>query len=90
MKTDIGYFDRSTIAQYIGTFLFIGLLESHIVSRPRAFLLGPWLICLCLTVADGAEFRSRWTRVVPIAGVFVNPLREPLPRATRFVQRRSM
>jgi len=38
MDTEKRYFDRSTVAQYVGTVLFIVLLETHVVSRPVAFL----------------------------------------------------
>jgi len=68
MKTDKVYFNRSTIAQYIGTVLFIVLLESHVVSRPIAFLLGPWIICLCLLIAALSDFRTKWRRLLLIAG----------------------
>jgi hypothetical protein len=68
MDSEKGYFDRSTVAQYVGTVLFIVLLETHVVSRPTAFLLGPWIICLCLFVAAPSNFRSRWRRIVLVAG----------------------
>ena len=61
------YFGRATIAQYVGTVLFIVLLETHTVSRPMAFLLGPWIICLCLFVAAPSNFLARWQRIVLIA-----------------------
>jgi hypothetical protein len=69
MDAEKGHFDRSTVAQYVGTVLFIVLLETHVVSRPLAFLLGPWIICLCLFVAAPSNFLARWRRIVLIAGV---------------------
>jgi hypothetical protein len=69
MNTERGYFDRSTVAQYVGTVLFIVLLETHVVSRPIAFLLGPWIVCLCLLVAAPSNFSTKWRRTVLVAGV---------------------
>ena len=69
MDTEKGYFDRSTVAQYVGTVLFIVLLETHVVSCWIAFLLGPWIICVCLLfVAAPSNFRIRWRRTVLVAG----------------------
>lgn len=46
--------------------LFIVLLESHIVSRAVAFLLGPLVIWLCLFAASPVA-RGRWRRTLPLA-----------------------
>ena len=37
---------RADVAQWIGTLLWIVLLESHVVSRPLVFLLGPFIVLL--------------------------------------------
>jgi hypothetical protein len=68
MDMENSYFDSSTVAQYVGIVLFIVLLETHVVSRPIAFLLGPWIICLCLFVAASSGFRTKWRRLILIAG----------------------
>jgi hypothetical protein len=68
MDCEKGYFDRSTVGQYVATVLFIVLIETHVVSRPMAFLLGPWIVCLCLFVAAASKFRTKWRHTVLIAG----------------------
>lgn len=57
---------RLDIAQYAGILLFIVLLESHVVSRAVAFLLGPLVVWLCLFVASPVA-RGRWRRTLPLA-----------------------
>ena len=56
------------IAQYAGAVLFILMLESGVASRAIAFLVGPFVICLCLFVASPTA-RGRWRRTVGIAAI---------------------
>ena len=63
-----GHMDRLTIGQYVGTLLWIVLLETRVVSRPMSFLLGPWLICGCFLVADPSRFRQKWGRDLLLSG----------------------
>ena len=37
---------RKDIAQWVGTILWIVLLESHVISRPLVFLFGPFIMLL--------------------------------------------
>ncbi len=67
MDAEGSYFDRLTIGKYIGVALSIALIETHLVSRPVAFLLVPWLISICLFIASPLHFRTMWRRAVLIA-----------------------
>ena len=49
---DESEWSRADIAQWIGTLLWIVLLESHVISRPLVFLFGPFIVLLSfVTVA---------------------------------------
>jgi hypothetical protein len=37
---------RADVAQWVGTLLWIVLLESHVISRPLVFLFGPFIVLL--------------------------------------------
>jgi len=41
---------RADIAQWVGTLLWIVLLESHVISRPLVFLFGPFIVLLSLVI----------------------------------------
>ena len=41
---------RPDIAQWVGTLLWIIMLESHVISRPLVFLFGPFLVLICFVV----------------------------------------
>ena len=58
---------RATVGKYIGAGLSVALIESHVVSRPVAFLLIPWLISLCLLIASPSHFRTTWRRTILIS-----------------------
>lgn len=60
---------RTRAGKYIGAALSIALIESHAVSRPVAFLLVPWLISLCLFIANPPHFRTMWQRAILISAV---------------------
>jgi hypothetical protein len=42
--------DRLDIAQWVGNLLWIIMLESHLLSRPFVFLVGPLVVLLCMFV----------------------------------------
>ena len=67
MPNSGSYFDRLTIGQYIGTVLFVALLETRFVARPVAFLIGPFVMCFCLLIATPSDFLKRWKRSLAIA-----------------------
>ena len=58
---------RLTLAQCIGTLLFVVAIETGLVSRPVAFLVGPFLVWFCMLVAAPAELRTKWKRTLFIA-----------------------
>jgi hypothetical protein len=63
-----GSFDRLTIGQFVGTLLLIVAVETRAVPRPAVFLLGPFVIWLCLLlVSPPAMRRNRWRKSLLIA-----------------------
>jgi hypothetical protein len=50
---------KLVVAQYVGALLFIAILESHLVSRPVAFLVGPFVVWICLFLASPSG-RGMW------------------------------
>lgn len=60
--------NRSMVAQYVGVFAWVVVLETHVVSIPVAFLLGPCIVCICLLLVEPIKFRLRWRRILLITG----------------------
>lgn len=58
---------KVSVAKYIGAALGIALIESHIVSRPIAFLLVPWVIVGCLFAGAPSYFTALWRRTILIS-----------------------
>ena len=52
---------REDVAQWIGTILWIILLESHVISRPLVFLFGPFIVFVCF-VTIGFPIRGKRLR----------------------------
>ena len=61
--------NRLTIAQYVGIAIVIVMLETHAVSRPVTFLLGPYIIWVCMIVTAPPELRRRWPLALLIAAI---------------------
>ena len=59
--------DRRNIAQWVATLLLIIVLESHVISRPIVFLLGPFVILISIYVARVSI--QRWQRAWLIAAL---------------------
>jgi hypothetical protein len=60
---------RADIATWVGTLLWIILLESHATSRPLAFLLGPFVALICFVVIAAPIPAERWRRMSLLSGV---------------------
>jgi len=77
---------RADIASWVGTALWIVLLESHIISRPLVFLLGPLLMLLCILLIASPVAANRWRRLITLAAIYVrrrflvDPVRVPVSR----------
>jgi len=66
---DDSSFDRLDIAQWVGTLLWITLLESHVISRPLVFLLGPFVVLLCMVLIASPLDSRRLRRTCVITGL---------------------
>jgi hypothetical protein len=60
---------RTDIASWIGTALWIILLESHIISRSFVFLLGPLLMLVCMFIIASPIPANRRQRLFTFAAV---------------------
>jgi FtsH-binding integral membrane protein len=57
------------IASWVGTALWIILLESHIISRPLVFLLGPLVMLSCIFIIASPIPPNRRRRLFLFAAV---------------------
>jgi hypothetical protein len=52
---------RVDIATWVGTVLWIIMIESHVMSRPLVFLFGPFVALFCfLAIASPIPAKRRW------------------------------
>ena len=58
---------RFDVAQWVGTLLWIILLESHVISRPLVFLLGPFVLMVCFLVIASPIPATRLRRTLLFA-----------------------
>ena len=67
--SDKGTSRRADIASWVGIALWIILLESHIISRPLVFLLGPLLVVCCILLFTWRVPANRLQRLLTFAAI---------------------
>jgi hypothetical protein len=58
---------RLNVATWVGVVFWLILLESHTISRPFVFLLGPFIVIISIVVIAPRVFAKRWQRTLLIA-----------------------
>jgi hypothetical protein len=58
---------RVDIAQWVGTALWIILIESHVISRPLVFRFGPFIMLLSFFVIASPIAAKKWQRMCLLA-----------------------
>jgi ABC-type enterobactin transport system permease subunit len=60
-------FDRFDAGQWAGNLIFVILLESHLVSRPLVFFIGPLATLICIYLIAPRVPAKRWGRACIVA-----------------------